>query len=104
MLGNHLSEETKIKLSNLRKGIKFSKEHRKKISNATKNYINTHPNFISEISSKPVLQFDLLGNLVCEYCNAREVKEWGFSNKYVGQVCNGKRDKYKGYFWRWKYE
>jgi len=73
---------------NPRKGVKESEEiiNRKRI-----------------ISAKPIQMFDLEGNMVGEFGSAKEAHEQcGFSPQYIGQCCNGKREKYKGYVWKFK--
>lgn len=61
----------------------------------------------TEASKKPVLQYDLLGNLVAEYESASEAarkigKLQGRSS--ICKCCNGTQKKYLNSLWRWKYE
>ena len=54
-------------------------------------------------ASKAILQFTLDGELVQEFSSAKEAYEkFGFHPVYIGQCCNNKRKKYKGYEWRFK--
>lgn len=53
---------------------------------------------------KAVQQFDLNGKLLAEYENTRDAyrKNNWYTGNYIGECCNGKRSKYKGYLWKWK--
>lgn len=56
----------------------------------------------SNIHSKKVLQFDLLGNFIREWKSTLECKENGYSSGRISDCCNGKRNKHKNYIWRYK--
>ena len=96
---------------------KFSEEAKKKMSQSQKalyknGYINPLKRRVysqDEIekqrrsSSKAILMLDAEGNIIKEFESAKQayLKE-GFSPQYIGQCCNLKRKKYKGYVWKFK--
>ena len=52
--------------------------------------------------SKPVLQYDLDGNLIREWASAMECDRNGFNQGNVSACCRGKRKTYKGSIWKYK--
>lgn len=68
---------------------------------------DSNPNFtIKKISSgkeKPVLQYDLNGNLLNEYPSMSEAaRQLQCSRTHIGSACNGRIKSYKGYIWKYK--
>ena len=53
---------------------------------------------------KPILQFDLEGNLIKEWEYIMQVDISGFIHQHVNSCCKGKRKTHKGYKWKYKYE
>lgn len=54
-------------------------------------------------NSKPVLQIDILGNIVKEWASATEAEEIGhFYAGCIADCCSGKRNIHKGYQWIYK--
>lgn len=53
-----------------------------------------------KIFQKSVAQYDLEGNLIRVYDNARQTGQYGFSYKSVSQVCNGKSKTHKGFIFK----
>ena len=54
-------------------------------------------------ASKPILMFDLEGNLIEEFSSAKEAYiKYGYSQCLIGLCCNLKKDKYNGYIWKFK--
>lgn len=57
-------------------------------------------------NKKPVMQYDLNGNLIAEYESASEVerknKDNKFNGEYIGDCCRGKRATHKGFVWKFK--
>lgn len=52
---------------------------------------------------KPIIQYELNGNIISEFISARQVEEkLGYSYKMISSVCKGKNISYKGYIWRFK--
>lgn len=52
--------------------------------------------------SKPVGQYDLLGNLIHIYPSTKEAERTGkFDNRHISSCCLGKRKTHKGF--KWKY-
>ena len=53
--------------------------------------------------SKPVLQFDLNGNLIKEYPSIIEAeRQTGFNNAHISKCCLGKRKTAYKYIWKYK--
>ena len=49
--------------------------------------------------ARHIVQLDKNNNLVREYENAKDAKEFGFVRSGISQCCNGKIKLYKGYKW-----
>ena len=56
----------------------------------------------SKTQSKPVLQYDLEGNLIREWKSVTECGRNGYNHGNVAACCRGKLKKYKGFIWRYK--
>ena len=54
------------------------------------------------INRKPVLQFDLQGNLIKEWDYISQVTDFGFDYKHIIKCCQGKHKTHKGYIWKYK--
>ena len=53
--------------------------------------------------AKEVQQFDLDGNLICEFIGYTEAaKITNISDEGIRKCCNGKANKAGGYKWKWK--
>lgn len=73
-------------------------------------YVWSYENKFPEITGKrlysyediPIVQIDLQGNIVKEYANANDTKEYGFLPQSVRQCCNGKLKTTGGYIWKYK--
>jgi group I intron endonuclease len=93
--GKHHTEETKEKLSNLHKGKKMSDDFKSKISKAMSGKNNPR--------ARKVLQYDL---------DMKLVKIWDYlklaantlniTEKDIRNCCNGNRESYKGYIWKYE--
>ena len=59
---------------------------------------------ISQSQSKPVLQYDLNGNLIKEWKSINECGRNGFNQGDICKCCNGKRKTAKGFIWKYKNE
>jgi len=120
--GRPLSEETKRKLSekaklrpNPNKGKKYSEERKKKIglskignkymlgkkhSDETREKMKISK---SKISGKPILQFDLDGNFMCEYMSKREASRCTkVDRKVIDSIINGRKDKRHKFLFKYK--
>ena len=54
-------------------------------------------------ASKPVLQYDLEGNLIKEWPSASEIKrQLGYHNSKISECCLGKRKTAYGFIWKFK--
>lgn len=53
-------------------------------------------------ADKTVLQCDMNGDVIREYANANDTKEYGFLPQSVRQCCNGKLKTTGGYIWKYK--
>ncbi len=127
LYGKQHKEETKIKMSNAHIGNKnpmFGKTHsssvRKKISEGNKNKtviwseqakeklsnsLKLKRNEIIKRVSKPVLQFDLEGNLIKEWESGKVASEiLNCSKQHISACCLGKRKTHKGFIWKFKNE
>ena len=67
----------------------------------THEYNNTYGTRI-ERCSKPVLQFDLNGNLIKEWKSINECGRNGFKQSDICKCCNGERKTHKGFLWEYK--
>lgn len=111
--GKHLSEETKRKISDARKGkkhpIEWNEEKRERYRAAKRGPKN--PNYhkpmrddlkqmLIEKNSKPVLQMHD-GRIIKEYQSAKAAgMATGIFAGNISRVCNGKRETAGGYTWR----
>lgn len=94
--GKPRNEETRRKISNSRIGIKFSEEHRKKLSDKKKGKNNSN-------RSKCVLQYTIEGNFVKEYPSLHEVtRECGFDYRNIHKCCSGEIKTAYKYIWKYK--
>lgn len=51
--------------------------------------------------SIPIMQIDLNGNIINTYCSAKEASDLtGFSRRGISNCCNGNKNTYRGYIWR----
>lgn len=52
---------------------------------------------------KPILQYDLEGNFIKEWAGGSEIKkELGYSPTHIYSCCTGKRNKSRGFIWKFK--
>lgn len=95
MTGKKHSDEIRKKISNKLMGHTVSEDCRKKISEA-----NTGR---TAWNAKPVVQYDLNGNLIREFESASSAaKSFGSKYSHITDVCNGLRRSCFGYIWKWK--
>lgn len=102
--------ESRIKLSNSKKGKKIHPNTLKALINSNKNRVykkgrNFHPNGIPvacESNKKPVLQYDLYGNFIKEYDCIKSASYDGFNKHGISYCCKNKRDHSGGYIWKFK--
>lgn len=83
-------------------GIKKSEAYRKRVSeNLTGRPVSEkHKKHLSLLRSKPVLQFDKLGNFITEWKSARAASVVGACETSITSVCRGKRGTAGGFIWR----
>ena len=80
-----------------RSGLKHSIDTKRKMSESHKNM------FLNGPCSKPILQYDLNGNLIKEWPSAIEVKrKLGFNDRNIGRCASGNRKTAYNYIWKWK--
>lgn len=107
-LGKKHSEETRFKIGAAHKGKTVSKETRTKIRESNKGenhpmYGKKHPEETKAKMSKPVLQYDIKGNIISEYYGSREAeRQTGIAHEYISRCCKGKRKSAGGYIWKYK--
>lgn len=93
------------KISEKRKGFKFTEESVQKMSNSHrgKKLSLEVINKIREKNSKAVLQYSLDGTFIKEWKSVIQVsKELNISNGHISECCNGKRKTCGDYVWRFK--
>lgn len=96
--GKHLSEETKLKISNSNKGEKCF-WYGKKMTEEQKQKLKDGHNH------KPIIQYDLKGNYIMKYNNIQEIKQkYNYDVTSIYKVCNGKRKTAHNYIWKWEVE
>ena len=110
--GKHLSEETKLKISEANKGKVLSEETKMKISLSKQG--DKHPMWgkthseeakkkISIGHSKVILQYDLDGSFIREWPSiSNAAKELNIDNSAITKVCKGTLQKTKGFVFRYK--
>ena len=54
--------------------------------------------------SKPVLQFNIYGEFVCEWPSMMEAHRNGFTFSAISRCCRGKKKSHKGFLWKYKGE
>lgn len=89
-----VSESTKRKVSQSKKGIKRSEQLKQKLKTFYKN--NYHP------SSKAILQYDFSGNFIKEFGSTKEADSFGFCHQNIWRCCAGKKLSHKKFFWFYK--
>lgn len=112
--GKHLSEETKRKLSEAKKGKKghpMSEEHKKKMSELFKGKPKSEAQRKKLSDSikgtkvpkkwKPILQYSLDGVFIKEWNNISEAQE-AYKTKHIGACASEKRNYAGGFIWRYK--
>ena len=88
MFGRKLSEETKLKISMTKKGVKSSIESIAKRSIKLK---------------KPVLQYDKNMQYITEYSSIKEANiVLGIAYQHIGACCRGERKSAGGFIWKFK--
>lgn len=58
---------------------------------------------INQKSRKPIVQYDLNMNVICEYLSISQASRiTGFTLSKIAECCNGKLNKYKNFYWKYK--
>jgi hypothetical protein len=94
-IGTHLSEETKLKISERHKGRTFTENHKRKLSEKAR-----RPNINRR---KPIVQLDSAGNVINEFDSmtiAAQVLRLKYITRLSNALKNGTRS--AGYFWKYK--
>lgn len=99
--GRKMSDESKKKLSNSRKGIKFSNEH---IENIRKASIGRKLSKESrKLISKPIIQMSLDGEYIKEWSSSMDVeRELSINHSSITQCCKGNRNSAGKFKWEYK--
>lgn len=84
---NQNNELTRQHISEAKKGLSFSEEHKTKLS---------------EAHSKKVYQYTFDGHLIKVWDSTMECEKEGFNQGHVAACCRGVENKHKGY--KWSYE
>lgn len=106
------TEETRRKISEGNKGKKRTEEHKKGMSlifsgvnnpNYGKKYSEERRKQISDSKFKrPILQYDLDGNLIKEWSSKKEAMKQGYSEANIWRCCNNKLKTHKKCIWKYK--
>jgi hypothetical protein len=95
MYNKHHSEKSKEKIRTARKGIEFSEEHKKHISEA-KQGANHH-------LAKKVYQYTKQGKFIREWDYMSQAsKELNINKANIAETCNGNRKSAGGYVWKYE--
>lgn len=103
--GPVFSEEAKFKMSNSRKGINFSDEHRENISKSALNRTpwNKGKKHVVLKNKKPIYQCDLSGQIIKEWVSAIDIfQELGYSRSSISSCCSGRYSSSYGFIWKYK--
>lgn len=109
--GTHHSSEFRTRLSRTRKGIQYSKDTLKKMSESHKGKRLTEA--AKAKISRPVIQMDLQGNVIARWGSISDAcRTLGFrSHSKISECCNNKRmlrgkliNKPTAYGYKWKFE
>lgn len=106
--GYYHSEETKNKIGIAHKGAKrppITEESRKNLSNAMKGKCPSEDCLkkAQKAIQKPILQYNLNGDFIQEWPNAREPhKKHGFNFNLISMTCRGLRKSHKNFIWKFK--
>ena len=100
----NMSDETKMKMSQSHKGKILSEEHRKKISDRSKGRVQSEETRkkLSEVKSKKVNKIDkLTGEILVTFNSGTEAaKNVNGSNGNISKVCLGEKKSAYGYKWQ----
>jgi len=108
-----LSQLTKNKISNSRKGMKFTENHKSNISKSKKGSVYSEERNkkisqklkgIKNNNNKQIMQYDLEGNFIREWRSVSEAKNIINNNKGdgIGACCRKKQKSAYGYIWMFK--
>jgi hypothetical protein len=103
--GPAFSEETIKQMSDVRKGIKFSEEHKKNMSIGMLDRTpwNKGKKHVILKNKKPIYQCDLSGKIIKEWDSAKQVFiELGYSCSGISLCCSGKYLSSNGFIWKYK--
>lgn len=101
--GYYPSEETRHKLSELRRRENLSDETRRKRSESLRNrrLSDEHKAKIGAGNSKAIIMMSLSGEFIKKFNSASEAEnETGVNHTHISQCCNGKRNTSGGYSWK----
>ena len=104
-IGRKHSDETKHKMSQKALGRKYSDEIKQKISLAKKGKKFTNDKKINMKGKKckPILQYDLQGNLIKEWASFKDITQnLGFNNSGLCCCCKGIQKTAYGFIWKYK--
>ncbi|AND85179.1 GIY-YIG nuclease family protein [Clostridium tyrobutyricum] len=106
--GYILSDEAKMKISKAHKGLHWSEETKRKMSDSQRGRKN--PNWkkfgMDNPLSKCILQLDRsTKEVLAEFAGAREAERiTGINHSNISQACQGNRKVVGGYYWKYKEE
>lgn len=99
--GKHsMTQEEKSRRSILNKGKKLEQSTKDKISKANKGRIKNIKEY--ENRFKPIIQYDLYGNIIREYLSIRGVENFGYCSKGISACCKGINKTLYNSVWRYK--
>jgi len=110
-----LTEESRQKISNAKKGRPLSIEHREKLSEAkkgipTKRHTTETRQKMSEShmgiepwnkgKGKSIVQLSMNGEVICKWASLTEASHHGFNVSKISECLNGKRKHHRNFLWR----
>ena len=99
--GKKLTEEQKQRISDAKTGTTQNRTKVRKDKNISKTH---HIPAVIKAKSKPILQYDLEGNFIKEWCSGKQAaNDLNLKQSNINSCCNGKIKLYKGFIWKFKY-
>ena len=100
-VGRVMSESSRKKLSESRKGIQFSEEHIEKLRVASSN--RTLSKKSRKLISKSIIQLSMSGEVIKEWSSTMDVeRELSINHASITQCCKGKRKSAGSFKWKYK--
>ena len=83
--------------------VKYNINYGTRTERASKKGSETRTGVFNTKSSKPVIQYSLSGDYICEYPSACEIERlYGYDVSYICKCCRGEKNKAYGFVWKYK--